>query len=169
MRHLITLVLLSTAPLAAQTLPGPPAEAPRCSYDDCALRTEPRIFQGTQLLRGAEGERVGTLGLFGSTLSRAVQDDAVAFRSARTYETSRAPATALIVGGAVLAVVSNAALWSGFDVFAPRDRGNETLALAGYVAGLGLMVGGGVVAIRGQQAQSRAVWEYNRGLAPPGR
>jgi hypothetical protein len=176
MRSLLLCLVVLAAPAAAQTAadssgagrsgrgfsPAAPAAAEPCPYAECALRIEPEFFGAPRIVRGADGRPVGRLGLFSTDLSDAVADNEVAYGYAREYERARVPALALgIVGGVLIAYsslyyqINTAGFLDG-----PAHR-REVLPAAALAVGTGLGIAGGVVQIRANRAQSRAVWEYN--------
>ena len=161
-RCLLTLVVLAicAASASAQTPVEAPAGSPAvCAYDDCALRIEPEWFGSPRIVRGVDGVPVGRIGFFfGDDLSRAVSGNAPAVDLARRAERLRGQGVLLGLSGGALFY---AAFFTNYG--AGSDSG-EAVAAAALLVGAGLTFAGGVVQVRANRSQSRAVWEYNRGL-----
>lgn len=140
-----------------------------CPYDTCALRIEPELFGAPRIVRGVDALPAGRIGvLFGDDLSRAVVDNEVAYGFARRSETARLPAAALAVAGTLATFYG--LLYLQVDRSFENEYGElsddrAAGALAAVVIGGGLTIAGGALQVRANRAQSRAVWEYNRGLS----
>lgn len=155
-------VVLGAALALLLSAVGAAGQAPEsCTYDQCALRVEHRLF-GPRVVRGVAGEVVATPSLFGASLAPAVAgvDSAVAW-ALRSDRQRRASA----VWGAV--AVAGSALWfvelarSGLD----GDGSDGYWAEAGFVVVLGGSVLSGWQRARSWDSMERAVWWYNRELA----
>ena len=167
MTRLLFLIAVSILVVPRASAQAPAVTPAECSYEDCALRVEPRVFGAPRILRGNAAAPVGRIGLFGTDLSRAVSDNEVAYGYARSAEKAQGPILALaIAGGALLAysVVYYQTDRIVGDNFYPQ-RSDNTAHTVALIGGFALSAAGGVLQIRASQAQSRAVWEYNRGLA----
>lgn len=153
------------APDSASVSILPPGVA--CTYEACALRVEPRLFSGPVVLRGRNEVPLGRVGLFSDALSRAVADNEVAYGYARDAEAKQGLGTAMAVIGAAVFTLSSTFLQvnRAFDDL-EGVRTNDAAAVATIVGGAAVGIAGGVIALQGRQAESRAVWEYNRGLVP---
>ncbi len=149
------LVLCGALPASAQRAP---AADSLCTYDACALRIEPAFLGGLRIVRGAEGERVGRLGLFGSDLSEAVASSERAREYALEYERSRTAATLVTLGGVALYALAVIGAESG----PPSD--SNALWIGALAGGVGLTFYGTHLNLGSERARSRAVWWYNRDL-----
>lgn len=148
--RLAFLAAVFAVPAAAQPVAAPGA----CTYDTCALRVEPGFF-GRQIVRGADGEPAGRLGLLGSDLGDAVRSSERALEQARIYEGTRLPAVLAALGTGALILAASVARVGG---------DNEELATGALVGAAGLSALGVNLQLRSERALSRAVWEYNRDL-----
>ena len=162
-RCLLTLVVLAmcAASASAQTPVEAPAGSPAvCAYDDCALRIEPEWFGSPRIVRGVDGVPIGRIGFFfGDDLSRAVSGNAPAVDLARRAERLRGQ-------GVLLGLAGGALFYTAFFTnYGAGSDSDAAVAAAAVLVGAGLTFAGGVVQVRANRAQSRAVWEYNRGLA----
>ena len=155
MRALLAALVLSV-PLAAQ--PVVPETVP-CSYDTCAIRVEPSFFGSPRIVRGEPGaeETLGGTGLFGGGLVSAVSDVPAAqdhALAAQRAQIGSAVASVVGLGAYVYAAAAAIDVGSNGDL----DPAYSTAMVAGTVA----VVVGGLLQLRAQREQSRAVWEYNR-------
>ena len=148
--------------VAVQAVGAPAsAQAPDridCSYDECALRIKNRFF-GTDLVRGVGDEKVAGLGFVVGSLddqfagSRVAQDLAARYRGRHNW------GSVLGLLGTIATVASIFTLdWD------TQSTGDATGAL--LVGGAALVLTGALVENSGRDYISRAVWEYNRALAP---
>ena len=150
------MLLLTSAPVAvSQPVPA----APVCTYDTCALRIEPGFF-GRSIVRGPveASESIGRVGLFGSDLSSIVEPVPRAFDHARSADRSRRLGLVALAGAVAASIYA-----------APsEDRSqDDSRVIVGSLVSLGLPVTAGVLGVRAERPQARAVWEYNRSMAPP--
>ncbi|HJR63610.1 MAG TPA: hypothetical protein VJ803_07890 [Gemmatimonadaceae bacterium] len=129
-----------------------------CSYDTCALRVE-RRFWGSDLVRGAAGERMSGLGFFGADLTGLVQRSDSAVHYARLYRRDQRVSTVLAVVGGLATVIALAKA-DPFD--ADSDPGGAEWAV--LVGGLGVVLASGHYQSSASRALSRAIWWYNRDL-----
>lgn len=146
---------LCARPALAQ---APPLEG--CSYDRCALRVEPRVFEAPQIVRGTFGVPVASLGLLGADVERIVQGADSAVRQARAYRDSR---RRTLAAGAASVVLASAAVAQcdepGFIL--PGCSGSAGPLFVAAIAGT---IYGSVEHARANRALSRALWWYNRAL-----
>lgn len=131
-----------------------------CSYDECALRVEPRVFGAPRIVRGTFGAPVASLGLFGADVERIVQGADSAVRHARVYRASQRWAVAATVAGFVLGSVAIAQCDDTGFIF-PSCSGSAMPLAVGALAGTFY---GAFEYRRANRALARAVWWYNRGL-----
>lgn len=140
---LLVLLLISAVPLRAQ------AVGTACPYTTCALRVEPALFTA-HVVRGTEGERVASFGLFGTRppLPQLVAGSGPAVAQAHVFERKSTQAGWLQLSGAALVVL---------PVFTENAL-SDGLRLASSVAGLGLTLWRTITAADAQCAVSRALW-----------
>jgi hypothetical protein len=140
----LLLTLLLSAPGTAQ------APAGACPYHECALRVEPRRT-ATVLVRGAEGEVVGRVGLFGIPELQglvAPSDSAVAY--ARSYQRGARVGGGWLMAGTIASVA---------PIF--LTGWSDEARLAGALAGSAATLYGALTLADAQRALSRAIWWYN--------
>ena len=153
----LAVVLLVAAAGAAPALAQPVAPSSACTYAACAIRVEPSLFSSGSILKGPPGQEVevGSLGLFGGGLADVVEGVPPALDHAQAARRSTVGAAVTAIAGTVLLSV---AVSQSFD-----EASAENTAL--FVGGFGLSLASGVLTLRAQRRQSRAVWEYNRAVA----
>jgi hypothetical protein len=151
--------LLLSVPLACSVLQSAIVHAQvapdsTCSYSRCGLRVE-HGFLSTRLVRGASGESVARLGLFGSGVNVLLAASDSAAHHARQYRSRRTTGDALGFVGAALTL---AAIWTTDDFVDSRPLlvGSATLGLISLPFLLGA-----------RRSLDRAVWWYNRDLPRP--
>ena len=158
MRTLVVFVLVA---VSVQSQPVASESAP-CTYDECAIRIESRLFGGASVVRGPveAGVRLGRVGVLLNGLEVAVADVPVAADHARTASRYRTGALATSVAGgvAVLLTIGDLFYRDLFDV----ESGPTTGEWALYTGGLVLTLVGSGLELKAQNEMSRAVWEYNR-------
>jgi hypothetical protein len=130
-----------------------------CTYDTCALRVE-RGWWSTHLVRGTEGARVVSLGLFAPDLESVVQRSDSAARHARAFRRDSNRGSVLGLVSIVLVTLSIPSLGSdGGDIDDVEDW--RWAALAG---GFGIGLAAGYYEIRAHRSLERSIWWYNREL-----
>lgn len=145
----VVLFACAATDLTAQT---PDTE---CAYRSCALRVEPRGF-GTSIVRGAEGEPVARVALWGirpglpSLVSRS--DSAVAY--ARRYQRLAPPAAALTLAGSLILALPAV----------QRDLGDGA-RIGVTIGGTAATLYGTTLVVRANRALSRSIWWHNEALA----
>jgi hypothetical protein len=134
---------------------GLSAQAPaRCSYDECAIRVR-STFWSTQLVRGREAVPVARIGFFAPRLPLfGERSDSAgfyydAFRSRRNTQSILGLTGLGIAVGVVIAAASGA------------DPPAELVLVSIPLTALA-----GMVTTGASDRLARAIWWYNRGLAP---
>ena len=154
----LAVILLSSAPAAGQE-PSLPNAASTCTYHACALRLEQR-----RLLRGAEGQPILSLGIWGAPSLRpqvASSDSALAYAAEfdRHYTAGTRTGFLGLLGAAVAG-----ALYAHYDDRALSSDRPIMVPLGVAAVSLGLTVYGGRRMDRAMRSLSRAIWWYNRDL-----
>ena len=145
----ITVDAAAQSPTAAGATAG-------CTYATCALRVEPGWFSES-LVRGATGEEVSTLGVFGGGIDvlKTASDSAAVHAHSYTRNVQRSIP--------LLAVTAVA-----FGVSASRDKttsgGVSNSALAFGVVGFVSAVASATFTGRARRELARAIWWYNGAL-----
>lgn len=146
------LVLLATIPHRTS------AQVPQeCTYDQCALRIH-HSPAGAALVRGVDQVVVNGLGLWAGDLSRVFAGDPRSQSLADRYRVRHNAGTVLSVAGGIMFFGGLLASDGNISI----DLDTKSLVTLG---GLALTVVGTRVSVSGDDHLSRAIWEYNRGLA----
>ena len=126
-----------------------------CTYATCAIRIERSLF-GERLVRGAVGERVSTLGLFGGGVDLLLDADSAKLH-AQSYVWNVKRSALLGGAGAVaLGVASSTrAFQSG------RVTNGEVVAVVAGAVALAISV---PFQLRARRELARAIWWYNGAL-----
>ena len=127
-----------------------------CTYATCAIRVERSLF-GEHLVRGAIGERVSTLDMFGGGVDLLLvgEDSAGVHARAYVWNVKRSA----LLGGAGAVAVGVAAATHGFHD-GHVTNGEVVGVLAGAVA-LAISV---PFELRARRELARAIWWYNAAL-----
>ncbi len=139
-------------------------QAVPCTYEQCALRIQYRLFD-VRVVQGAAETPVGRIALFAPRIEPlATASDTVRFHYA-AYRNGQ-------VGGAVLTLVGSVALIGSAAVafgsaFSTSDA-NEAAYAALFGAGVVAAFVGIAATRRAQDHLQRAIWLYNRSLAGGG-
>ncbi len=158
------LLLLVAAPLtfaaSGEAAAQPVTPQAACSYSDCAIRIEPAFFLGPEIVQGEPGNEivVGRVGALMGGLEEVVASSPGALEHAGSARRARLGSLVSIVAGAA---VSTYVFARAID----NDFSNSASVNAAYYGGIGLVIVGGVLELKAQREQSRAVWEYNRTVA----
>lgn len=148
--------------LVAARLPAQDSAAPTppCPYVRCALGIAP-VWNGLAVVRGADGERVATLGFFHARpLPLFAGCDSARTYAVRAVRTRRIARVLTDVGGLTLAITAARALAAHH-----LDRGARVAALAG-AATFGASV---PLQFAADGHLARAVWWYNSAVASSSR
>jgi hypothetical protein len=125
------------------------------AYDARALRFE-SSWGNVRVIRGADGELVGTSGWFRDIqLTRLVASSPAAVAEARVYETNN-------FRGSLVGTVG--ALAASFGVVLTTNSANNASSPALIIGGMGAMWWGVQHLAMSYSALSRALWWYNRDL-----
>jgi hypothetical protein len=147
-------------PVAAPNVPNAPERLAAAtdsarSYDARALRFE-SSWGNVRIIRGADGELVGTSGWFRNIeLEKLVAASPTAVSQARLYEKNNFRGSLVGTVGAVTSVV-------GLVLTTNSSNGASSPAL--IIGGVGAMVWGVQHVNMSYSALSRALWWYNRDL-----
>jgi len=147
--HAVALLFSATA--AAGQVPDT-----ACTYRTCALRVEPRGL-GTVVVRGAEGEVVARVGVWGTRprLDSLLQRSDSALIYASQYHRMVPIGAAAALAGSLL-----------FTAPAFTDQLGDGAVIGLSLGAAALSISGSVLMIRAQRALSRSVWWYNESLVP---
>lgn len=130
--------------------------APACDYDTCALRLKSTVGPW-KIVRGSNGQEVGTLGMLRPpNLAALVADVPDAAAEARAAEHSYRRTSATLWGGSVLAVVG--------VLFAVGSDMNAVATTVGTVGVAGMVIGA-IQHATSIDKISKSIWLYNRALS----
>jgi hypothetical protein len=131
-----------------------------CSYDACALRQE-----GSHIVRGMAGERVGGIGFFGALrLEPIVSTSDSARANARIFDRDYRQGTAFMWTGAAISIIPFV-FYSQPSSFSEPDSRRDAALIASALSGLVLEIWGSRKVERARRALGRALWWYNRELS----
>jgi hypothetical protein len=126
-----------------------------CTYATCAVRIERSLF-GERLVRGALGERVSTLGLFGGGVDLLFDaDSAKVHAQAYVWNVKRSA----LLGGAGAVALSVASSTRAFQ--SGRVTNGEVVAVVAGAVALAVSV---PFELRARRELARAIWWYNAAL-----
>jgi hypothetical protein len=151
------LLLLAWSELSAQH-PTPVRDSVACTYDACALRVE-----GRRVLRGASGQPVLSLGMWGASPLApyaATSDSAASY--AAEFDHHYTPGTRWMTIG----LLSSAVMGAVVGATRTGDVADRELAatLGGIALSFGIFTYGNRRVDRAFRALSRAIWWTNRDL-----
>ncbi|HMI55059.1 MAG TPA: hypothetical protein VK494_02630 [Gemmatimonadaceae bacterium] len=152
----------ATRPVSAPAI-GTSVASPRASqkadsvrsYDTQALRFEAR-WGSADIIRGADGPTIGTVGLFRSfELEKLVESSPHAVAEARAFERDN-------FAGSVVGALGAVTL--GIGAIVTSNSSNNASSPVLIIAGAGAIAWGVQHLNRGYSSLSRALWWYNRDL-----
>jgi hypothetical protein len=147
-------LLLVTGRAAGAQVAAAAGVPPGCTYQTCALRLEQGW--GMRIVRGAEGQRVGKVGGFGTGVGVLLAGpDSARVHAQRFQGASRVAST--------LGLIS-AAAWVYSAVRYNRNGEDDDTAQIVALAGTGVGLISIPFAWRAQRGLSRSVWWYNAAL-----
>ena len=147
------------AALLVLALPFPELNAQTtrdCTYDQCALRVQSRLFSRS-IVRGRDAERVARIGMFVHDLPLFREGPDSAARYYAAFRSAHNRGTLLSLLATALFVVASATR-------GPYDWEAPSFGL--FVTGVAVGIGGSINVIRSEDRLSKAVWWYNRALLP---
>jgi hypothetical protein len=131
-----------------------------CSYDTCALRQE-----GSNIIRGRAGERVGGFGIFGALrLESLVSTSDSARTNARIFDREYGQGNALMWTGVAIASIP-LVVFSQRSSFSDQGSGRNAALIAAAASGLAVELWGTRKLERAHRALGRALWWHNRELS----
>ena len=131
-----------------------------CSYDACALRQE-----GSNIIRGMPGERVGGFGLFCVLrLESLVSTSDSARTNARIFDQEYRQGNALTWAGAAIAIIPWV-IFSERSSYSDSEAGENAVLFGVALSGLAVEVWGSRKLERAHRALGRALWRHNRELS----
>lgn len=133
-------------------------ESSSCTYDRCSLRLE-----GSRVLRGSIGAVAASIGfLSADDMSAIMSSPDSALHYASVFDRNYARSQRMMLAGSVIGSASVLVLTKRRGL----GRGTRNVLIAGTALGASSTF----IAIRGieraRRALSRAIWWYNKGLAP---
>ena len=145
------LAITATAVAAQVQSPVP------CSYDDCAVRHEARLFS-ENLVRGTGGDRILKIGFTGGNAADYLSRVDAAAVPARRFKAQRTRGAAFgIVSGILMGVfATSAGDWGDADDFPTTEQG--ALLLGSVVTA----IVSGIETTNSRNSLSRAIWDFNR-------